>query len=132
MLELSPHNLQLKVESVIVMLCNINQLRFCNATRFAVKKLMKNFTKTTILKGKYKKQDVLTSHISIILKSLTVCHMNLKKPCFSNSELYFACSCNEKLWVLFLFTCQKIKQKCRVSRKHCDKWNGNVIENQSK
>lgn len=37
---LPPHNLQLKVGSVIIMLRNINQPRLCNGTRLAVKKLM--------------------------------------------------------------------------------------------
>jgi ATP-dependent DNA helicase PIF1 len=32
------HNLQLKIGSVIIMLRNINQPRFCNGTRLAAKK----------------------------------------------------------------------------------------------
>lgn len=38
---LPPHNLQLKVGSVIIMLRNINQPRLCNGARLVVKKLMK-------------------------------------------------------------------------------------------
>uniref|UniRef100_A0A2S2Q5R1 DNA helicase Pif1-like 2B domain-containing protein n=1 Tax=Sipha flava TaxID=143950 RepID=A0A2S2Q5R1_9HEMI len=37
---LPSHNLQLKIGSVIIMLRNINQPRFCNGTRFAVRKSM--------------------------------------------------------------------------------------------
>jgi len=51
--ELPPHNLQLKVGSVIIMLRNINQLRLCNGTQFSVKKLMNNVIEATILKRKY-------------------------------------------------------------------------------
>lgn len=51
------HNLQLKVGSVVIMLRNINQLRLCNGTRLAIKKLLNNVIEATILKGKYK--DVL-------------------------------------------------------------------------
>jgi hypothetical protein len=37
--ELPPHNLQLKIKSVIIMLLNINQPRICNGTRLAVKEI---------------------------------------------------------------------------------------------
>jgi hypothetical protein len=47
---LPPHNLQLKVGSVIIMLRNINQPRLCNGTRLSVKKLMTNVIEVTILK----------------------------------------------------------------------------------
>ncbi|GBP61080.1 hypothetical protein EVAR_48579_1 [Eumeta japonica] len=39
---LPPHNLQLKVGSVTIMLRNINQPRLCNGIRLAVKKMMNN------------------------------------------------------------------------------------------
>ena len=54
LLGLPPHNLQLKIGSVIIMLRNINQRRLCNGTRLAVKKLMNNAIEATILNGKYK------------------------------------------------------------------------------
>ena len=41
------------------MLQKINQPRLCNATQQAVKKLLDNVIKATILKGKYKGEDVL-------------------------------------------------------------------------
>ncbi|KAF7282704.1 hypothetical protein GWI33_002169 [Rhynchophorus ferrugineus] len=37
-----PHNLQLKVGSVVIMLCNINQPQLCNGIKLAVKKRMNN------------------------------------------------------------------------------------------
>jgi ATP-dependent DNA helicase PIF1 len=46
---LPPHNRQLKIGSVIIMLRNINQPRLCNGTRLAVKILMNNFIETTVL-----------------------------------------------------------------------------------
>jgi ATP-dependent DNA helicase PIF1 len=63
---LLPHNLQLKIGSVIIMLRNKNQPRLCNGTRFAVKKLMNNVIEATILKGKYKGEDVLIPWIPLI------------------------------------------------------------------
>lgn len=60
---LPPHNLQLKVGSVVIMLRNINQPRLCNGTRLAVKKLMNNVIEATIVKGKYKGEDVLIPRI---------------------------------------------------------------------
>ncbi|XP_055904221.1 uncharacterized protein LOC129940020 [Eupeodes corollae] len=55
---LPPHNLQLKVGSVVIMLRNINQSRLCNGTRLAEKKLMNNVIEATIIKGKYKGEDL--------------------------------------------------------------------------
>ena len=40
---LLPHNLQLKVGSVIIMLRNLNQSKLCNGTRLAVKKNYEKF-----------------------------------------------------------------------------------------
>ncbi|KAJ8895238.1 hypothetical protein PR048_000563 [Dryococelus australis] len=101
---LPPHNLQLKVGSVIIMLRNINQPRLCNGTRLA---------------GKYKGEDVLIPRIPMIPtdipfefkrlqfpvrlvfamtinkyqgQSLSVCGINLENPCFSRGQLYVACS----------------------------------------
>ncbi|XP_022166493.1 uncharacterized protein LOC111031019 [Myzus persicae] len=56
LLELPPHNLQLKVGSVVIMLRNINQPRLCNGTKLAVKKLMNNVIEAKIIKGKYKEK----------------------------------------------------------------------------
>lgn len=56
---LSPHNLQLKVGSLIIMLQNINQPRLRNGAQLAVKKLLNNVIEATIIKRKYKGEDVL-------------------------------------------------------------------------
>lgn len=116
---LPPHNLQLKVGSVVIMLRNINQPRLCNGTRLAIKKLLNNVIEATILKGKYKGEDVLIPRIPMIPtdvpfefkrlqfpvrlafamtinksqgQSLSVCGINLENPCFSHGQLYVACS----------------------------------------
>ncbi|GBP20086.1 ATP-dependent DNA helicase PIF1 [Eumeta japonica] len=116
---LPPHNLQLKIGSVIIMLRNINQPRLCNGTRLAVKRLMNNVIEATILKGKYKGEDVLIPRIPLIPndmsfdfkrlqfpvrlafamsinksqgQSLSVCGINLENSCFSHGQLYVACS----------------------------------------
>lgn len=107
---LPPHNLQLKVGSVVIMLRNINQPRLCNGTRLAVKKVMNNVIEATIIKGKYKGEDVLIPRIPMIPtdlpfdfkrlqfpvrlafamtinksqgQSLEVCGINLEFPCFA-------------------------------------------------
>lgn len=127
---LPPHNLQLKVGSVIIMLRNINQPRLCNGTRLAVKKLMGNVIEATILKGKFKGEDVLIPRIPMIPtdlpfnfkrlqfpvrlafamtinkaqgQSLEICGINLEFPCFSHGQLYVACSRIGKPSSLFVY-----------------------------
>ncbi|XP_054091375.1 uncharacterized protein LOC128923026 [Zeugodacus cucurbitae] len=51
---LPPHNLRLKVGSVVIMLRNINQPKLCNGTRSVVSKLMNNVIYATIMIGKFK------------------------------------------------------------------------------
>lgn len=63
---LPSHNLQLKVGSLIIMWRNINQPRLCNGTRLAVKKLVNNVIEATILKEKYKGEDVFLPRIPMI------------------------------------------------------------------
>jgi len=130
---LPPHNLQLKVGSVIIKLRNINQPRLCNGTRLAVKKLMNNVIKATILKGKYKGEDVLIPRIPMIPndmpfefkrlqfpvrlafamsinksqgQSLSVCGINIENPFFSHGQLYVACSRIGKPANLFIYAPQ--------------------------
>ncbi|GBP09385.1 ATP-dependent DNA helicase pif1 [Eumeta japonica] len=127
---LPPHNFQLKVGSVAIMLRNINQPRLCNGTRLAIKKLLNNVIEATILKGKYKGEDVLIPRIPMTPtgvpfefkrlqfpvrlafamtinksqgQSLSVCGINLKNPCFSHGQLYVACSRAGKPSDLFVY-----------------------------
>lgn len=131
---LPPHNLQLKVGSVVIMLRNINQPRLCNGTRLAVKKLMSNVIEATIIKGKYKGEDVLIPRIPMIPtdlpfdfkrlqfpvrlafamtinksqgQSLQVCGINLEFPCFAQGQLYVACSRVGKQSSLYIYAPQK-------------------------
>jgi ATP-dependent DNA helicase PIF1 len=119
----SPHNLQLKVVSVIIMLRNIHQPQLCNSTRLVIKKLLNNVIEAIILKGKYKEKDVMIPRIPMIPtdvpfvfkqlqfpvqlafyltinksqgQSLSVCGINLENTCFSRCQLYVACFRVEK------------------------------------
>jgi ATP-dependent DNA helicase PIF1 len=48
-----PHNLQLKVESPVVLLRNLNLPRLCNGTGLVIKKLMKNVIEAIVLNRKF-------------------------------------------------------------------------------
>ncbi|XP_070141579.1 uncharacterized protein [Drosophila kikkawai] len=48
------------------MLRNLNHPRLCNGTRLSVKKLMNNVIQATIIKGKFKGEEVLIPRIPII------------------------------------------------------------------
>ncbi|XP_066242812.1 ATP-dependent DNA helicase pif1-like [Saccopteryx leptura] len=109
-----PHVLQLKIGVPIFMLRNINQPKFCNSTRLAVKKLMSNIIEATILTRPFKGEDVLIPHISMIPtdmpfqfkrlqfpiqlafaitinkaqgQSLELCGLDLDTDCFSHGQL---------------------------------------------
>ncbi|GBP68489.1 ATP-dependent DNA helicase PIF1 [Eumeta japonica] len=133
---LPPHNLQLKVGSVVIMLRNINQPRLCNGTRLAVKKLMNNVIEATIMKGKYKGEDVLIPRIPMIPtdlpfdfkrlqfpvrlafamtinksqgQSLEVCGINLEFPCFAHGQLYVAFARRKTVFFVYLRTTKQNK-----------------------
>ncbi|XP_068633528.1 ATP-dependent DNA helicase pif1-like [Battus philenor] len=130
---LLPHNLLLKVGSVVIMLRNLNQPKLCNGTRLVIRKLMSNMIHASILKGKFKEEEVLISSISMIPtdmpfvfkriqfpirhafamtinksqdQSLTICGLNLENACFSHGQLYVAC------W-LYLFLRLTKKQRMK-------------------
>ncbi|CAB3251817.1 unnamed protein product [Arctia plantaginis] len=132
-----PHNLQLKVGTVIMILRNLNPPRLCNGTRLSVKRLMPNLIEATIINGKYAGENVCIPRIPMIPtdlpfdfkrlqfpvrlalamtinksqgQSLSVCGINVENHCFSHGQLYVACSRVGKPCALFVLTSdQKIK-----------------------
>jgi ATP-dependent DNA helicase PIF1 len=61
-----PHNLQLKVGSLFILLRNSNAPRLCNGMRLVIKQLMKNVIEVIILNGKFRGENILLQRISII------------------------------------------------------------------
>ncbi|XP_026481790.1 uncharacterized protein LOC113388776 [Ctenocephalides felis] len=131
---LPPHNLKLKVGSLVIMLRNLNQPILCNGTRLVVKKLINNVIVAKIIKGKYKGQNVLIPRIPMIPtdlpfdfrrlqfpirlafamsinksqgQSLQVCGINLEFPCFAHGQSYVACLRVGKPSSLFIYAPQK-------------------------
>lgn len=61
---LPPHQLDLKIGSIVILLRNINPRRgFCNGTRMIVKEMHKNFILCTALSGNFKGEDVIIPRI---------------------------------------------------------------------
>ena len=115
----------------IIMLQNINQPKLCNGTHLSVKKLMTNIIEATILTGPFKGEDVLISRIPMIPtdmsfqfkrlqflirlafaiminkaqgQSLELCGLYLHTDCFSQGQLYVACSRVGNPDNLFIYT----------------------------
>ncbi|KAI8116936.1 ATP-dependent DNA helicase pif1 [Lucilia cuprina] len=148
---LPPHNLKLKVGSVIIMLRNTHQPRLCNGTRLAVKNLMNNVIEATILKGKYKGEDVLMPRIPMALTDMPFDFKRLKFPV----RLAFAMTINKsqgqslKIHASrmvncmspvpvsehhqhYLFTRQATKLKMSCIIKHCNEGNYDITAKQQK
>ncbi|XP_039969084.1 ATP-dependent DNA helicase PIF6-like [Bactrocera neohumeralis] len=114
-----PHLLNLKVDSPIILLRNINPPKMCNGTRLVIKKLMPNLIEATILNGKAKGENVLIPRILMIPtdmpfdfkrlqfpvrlsfaktinkaqgQTFQICGVNLEESWFSHGQLYVACS----------------------------------------
>ncbi|KAE9525220.1 hypothetical protein AGLY_014405 [Aphis glycines] len=86
-----PHNLLVKVESIIIMLRNLNPPKLCNGTRLSVKKLMNNVIQSTIIKGNFKGEEVLIPRIPIIPTDLPFQFKRIQFP----DRLAFAMTINK-------------------------------------
>ncbi|XP_036345229.1 uncharacterized protein LOC118754459 [Rhagoletis pomonella] len=80
LLGLPLRNMKLKVGSVIIILRNLNQARLCNGTGLAVKRVMMNVIEATIIKSKYKEEDVLIPRVSMIPTDLPFDFKQLRFP----------------------------------------------------
>ncbi|CAG9839059.1 unnamed protein product [Diabrotica balteata] len=76
------------------MLRNINKPRLCNGTRLAIKTLLNKVIEATILKGKYKGEEVFIPRIPMIPTDIL---FEFKRLQFS-VRLAFAMAINRCLW----------------------------------
>ncbi|GBL88272.1 hypothetical protein AVEN_222196-1 [Araneus ventricosus] len=113
------HTLNLKVGSSIILLRNLDPPKVCNGTRLCVSKLMVNVIQATILTSNNEEESVFIPRIHLIPSDmlfefkrlqfpdrlafaikinkvqgqpLKVAGINLQTPCFSQGQLYGACS----------------------------------------
>ncbi|KAJ8873137.1 hypothetical protein PR048_026754 [Dryococelus australis] len=75
-----PHVLTLKIGVPIIFLRNINPPRLCKGTRLSVKNMMNNIIEATILKGKFKGENVLLPRIPMIPTDMPFEFKRLKFP----------------------------------------------------
>ncbi|GFU50819.1 ATP-dependent DNA helicase [Trichonephila clavipes] len=72
-----PHNLRLKIGSLVILLCNLNPHRLCNGTRLVIKRITENLLEAAILIVKFKGKIVLsprTIQKALIPNSLGFCN----------------------------------------------------------
>lgn len=128
---MSSHILTLKIGSPLTLIRNLDALKLCNGTRFAVKKLSPNSIEATIIGGKCKVEDMLILRISMNsnwfaikfqvtqfpeslafaitinkdhCQSLSIVGLNLQNFWFSHGKLYVAFSSDLKRQRIFMFT----------------------------
>ena len=114
-----PHSLELKLGSVVMLLRNLDPPKLCNGTRLCVKSFSRYIIEATITTGFSKGEDVFLPRIPFIStnlpfefkrlqfpirvsfamtinksqgQSLKTTGISLINPCFSNGQLYVACS----------------------------------------
>jgi ATP-dependent DNA helicase PIF1 len=80
LLDIPPHNLQLKVGSPVILLRNLNPPQFCNGMRLVIKKLMKNVIEAIILNGKFRGENILLPRIPIIPIDVPIQFKRLQFP----------------------------------------------------
>ena len=77
---MQPNNLQLKVESPVILLRYLNPPWLCNGTRLIIKKIMKNVIEAIILIGKFQGENLLLPWISIVSTDVPIQLKHLQFP----------------------------------------------------
>ncbi|XP_026464655.1 ATP-dependent DNA helicase PIF1-like [Ctenocephalides felis] len=67
-----PHNLKLKVGTVIMTLRNLNPPQLCNGTRLSVRRLMPNLIEATIINGKYAAENSKKASHLLLMQDLVM------------------------------------------------------------